>query len=178
MKKPLWFWITMFSLLQVQQNTHALMRFERFIPANPTADDVVQVEIWFSGTTTVPCDSPANPSFPTYLDPQSNGALRFRFSTVRAPTSTGTICFAGVLGPFTARYSLGRLAARSHQLELYAIDMDSPVRPDIFVADVPLVVLPGVTGTTFITAPTMGSAGGFVMVLSILLAALAALKVR
>jgi hypothetical protein len=176
MKKSFLLWFATFLLLLVQQSALADLRFERFIPANPTADDIVQVEIWFSRRSTVPCDFPASSSFPTFLTPQANGALRFRFPTGRRPNAAGDLCSAGEFEPTRARYSLGRLAAGSTRIEFYAIDISSPSRPDIFVADVPLVVLPGTGAGTVISAPTLGGVGLIVLFLSIVFAAFGAFK--
>jgi hypothetical protein len=176
MKKSFLLWFATCLLLLVQQSALADLRFERFIPANPTADDLVEVEIWFSNTSTVLCDSPGPSDLPTFLTQQPNGALRFRFFTGRAPTSNGSMCFAGFIPPSLARYSLGRLPASSYQIELYAIDINSPTRPDIPVANVPLVVLPGTGAGTVISAPTLGGVGVFVLFLSILLGAVVMIK--
>jgi hypothetical protein len=175
MKKSFLMWFATCLLLLVQQSALADLRFERFIPANPTADDIVQVEIWFSRRSTVPCDSPANPDFSTFLTQRPDGALRFRFPTVRRPNAAGGICSAGEFEPTRARYSLGRLAANSYQIELYAIDIDSPLRPDILVGNTALLVLPGVGGPV-VSAPTLGYVGILLLSFSVLLGGFAVIK--
>ena len=119
------------------------IRFERFLPVNPTSDYPVQVELWFSGFAGVWCDlvhyvPGTNTSIPDSVTVSGN-AIRMQVPVDRlgdCSTSSG-------FDPRLWLYPLPRLPAGNYTLEIVAKDRFSAAQPLIQVATVPLVVAAG-----------------------------------
>lgn len=141
-------WLSTCLALLICTCARAALRFERFLPENPTADSEVQVEIWFSGRTTAVCDYPVATAFEEVT--LNGSTIRARFITNRLPTASGGLCStAGPNTTFVRTYSLSRFPPGQYTFELIGRDLNSPTRPLIQVANVPL----SIAGSTFVQVP-------------------------
>ena len=156
-----WALLSLFCSITAQAD----IRFERFLPANPTADQPVQVELWFSGFAGVWCDlvhyvPGTNTSIPDSVTVSGN-AIR-----LQVPVDRVGDCFPPTTGfnPRNWAYQLPRLPAGNYTLEIVAKDRLSAAQPLIQVATVPLVV----AGDSLVDVPTLTGWGFVLLVLGIL----------
>lgn len=155
-------------------SAQADIRFERFIPTNPTSDFAPTAELWFSGSTGLyTCDLTGTPvSLVADSLVVTGSNVRLQVPVVRFPTSSGVFCFSNQIAPSTWRYPLTRLAAGNYTLEIIGRDINSPERPNFLIANVPFVVGAG----TLVDVPLLTSWGAALFILTILVAV--ALSIR
>lgn len=134
-------WLSACLGLLICTPARADLRFERFLPENPTADTEVQVEIWFSNRAGVICDFPLSMVFEEVT--LSGNSIRAQVVTSRLPTDSGVFCTAGPFTPVVRSYALGRFPAGNYTVQLLARDVNSPTRPLIQIATVPLSIAAG-----------------------------------
>ena len=144
------------------------IRFERFIPTQPTSDTAPTAELWFSGSQgMVTCDITGTVASLTADSLVVNGNnVRLQIPVIRFPSSSGDFCFSTSFFPMTHRFPLTRLAAGSYTLEIIGRDVNSPERPNFLIATVPLVV----GGGTLIDVPLLNGWGLAILGLTILVA--------
>ena len=134
------FWLCL--CLFFSTSAKADLRFERFLPDNPTTDTDVKVEIWFSNRAGVVCDFPLSMVFEEVT--LSGNTIRAQVVTSRLPTDSGVFCTAGPFTPVVRSYALGRFPAGDYSVQLLARDVNSPARPLIQIATVPLSIAGGI----------------------------------
>ena len=156
-------------LLLCTASAQADIRFERFIPTNPTSDAAPTAELWFSGSSGLTtCDIVGTIVTVVADSVTVNGSMvRLQIPVSRFPTSGGFVCFSLQYAPRTWRYPLTRLPAGNYTLEIVGQDSNSPERPNFHIATVPLVVGPG----TLVDVPSLTGWGISLLVLTVLFVA-------
>ncbi len=157
-----WLLLSLFWTASAQAD----IRFERFIPTQPTSDSAPTAELWFSGSTGLfTCDTVGTVVSLVADSVVVNGSnVRLQIPVVRFPTSSGDFCFSTSFAPKTWRYPLTRLVAGSYTLEIIGRDINSPERPNFLIATVPFVVGAG----TLVDVPLLTGWGTTLLVLTIL----------
>ena len=154
-------------LLLWTASAQADIRFERFIPTQPTSDTAPTAEFWFSGSLgNTTCDTVGTVVSLVADSLVVNGNnVRLQIPVIRFPTSSGFSCFSTSIFPKTYRYPLTRLPAGSYMLEIIGRDVNSPERPNFLIATVPLIVGQG----TLINVPLLTSWGVILFIFTILI---------
>ena len=131
-----WAFISLFCCSSAQAD----IRFERFLPVNPTSDYAPTVELWFSGDTLADCDYVGTP-----ISRVADSVL-VSGNTIRMqiPVHHEELCvtFVPLFPPHTWRYPLARLPAGSYTLEIIGRNVSTQPfgGPTFNITSVPLVI--------------------------------------
>ena len=141
-------------------SAQANIRFERFVPANPTSDFAPTAELWFSGDIALQtCDIVGTPiSLVADSVVLSGNTIRLQIPVWRRDPCT--VFGVPQVSPHTWRYPLMRLPEGNYTLEITGRNINGSVSngPIFNITSVPLVV----GGGSLLHVPTL-AVWGFVL---------------